>query len=130
MTIKKSSFRNGSKFMYLSCNNNNSIAFHKKRDAVLCCILFNFRMLEKETPFYDEYNQIGNNYYFNETPRYNFESKYPFIKWLDHRTISEKNNFRKYSTETLECILDFQNKLIIPQNNDYEMKTLRIIRIN
>jgi hypothetical protein len=102
--------------------------FYGRRKSLLYSIEENFILIENNTPFYDNEDQIGNNYYFNETPMYLFEKYVPILKWIDHRT-ADLCYLKNYPTFILEKILKIQNELSIPQNHNFIMRDNYFIKM-
>ncbi len=117
--------------IYKSTNGNQNTEkfFSNERKSLLFCIMKNFCLFENNTPFYDDDDQIGNNYYFDETPQGVFKNIVPDLKWWDHRTIFYNQDMNKYDTLHLIKILNIQNRMIIPQNNRYVLRNNYHIKI-
>ena len=99
-------------------------SFSNEKDALIEAIIQNFEYIEDHDPFYDHLDQIGNNYYFSETPqgilaRFN----------LDWETPQKLRSFTKLNhidLNGLYSILKIQKDIIVPNCNkkscDYSHK--------
>ena len=87
-------------------------SFLSEKRALIEALICNFEYIEEHDPFYDDEDQIGNNYFFKDTPRgllrnYN----------LDWRTAQELNTFVtlwNMDINTLYSILSIQKYIITP----------------
>lgn len=90
----------------------NVSSYLSERTALINAIMYNFEIIEETNPFYDPEDEIGNNYFFKDTPQSRL-SEFN-LKWETPQELISFNRLYELSVNELNKILEIQKEIIIP----------------